>query len=313
MLPEAVSRGHEVTLPAIPGRAPSSPSATVHRAHLDVIPPIIHGTSGEDGSLRLPQMAQIPYGGAECWLPIQMDKEVTKLLAAAASRWYRVLVRAAETRAGESATIERVLREIGPRPSSSQPASATWVRISKVRSQRGARPTASARQPLRHQVLVERRVDAEVEVAVLGDEEAADVGAAGCDPGRLLVQVRRDGRRGLVPARGRKAPRPPACGEACPPGPSGCSKERESRGRLLPGPGERRDPPERGGSVPGYRRSPSTRVSGSPPSPLPGAARPDRSSSPSSATSHRSGRRHTYPTGGRDGTTLSIRGSRSPR
>ena len=53
MLPEAVVRGEEVTLPAIPGeRTLVSVEDGKPAARLDVVLPIIHGTGGEDGSLQ---------------------------------------------------------------------------------------------------------------------------------------------------------------------------------------------------------------------------------------------------------------------
>jgi D-alanine-D-alanine ligase len=85
--PQAGIQGREVSLPAVPGER------TLVGAHgdaavtgLDVVFPIVHGRGGEDGSLQgLLELADIPYvGSGVLGSSIQMDKEVSKRLLAAA-------------------------------------------------------------------------------------------------------------------------------------------------------------------------------------------------------------------------------------
>jgi D-alanine-D-alanine ligase len=177
MLPEAVARGDEVTLPAIPGEGTlvsvddGSPAA-----RLDVILPIIHGTGGEDGSLQgFLEMAGVPYVGAGVLgSAIQMDKDVTKRLLAAAGLPVvpGVRVRAAELRSGGADAVERVLTEIGL-PAFVKPAClGSSVGISKVRSR--AELLRGLEEAARYdtKMLVERAVNArEIEVAVLGNDQ----------------------------------------------------------------------------------------------------------------------------------------------
>jgi D-alanine-D-alanine ligase len=177
MLPEAVTCGDEVTLPAIPGESTLvSVDDGTPAARLDVILPIIHGTGGEDGSLQgFLEMAGIPYVGAGVLgSAIQMDKEVTKRLLAAAGLPVvpGVLVRAAELRAGAAGAVERASREIGL-PAFVKPAClGSSVGISKVRTpEELARGLAEAAR-YDTKILVERAVNArEIEVAVLGNDQ----------------------------------------------------------------------------------------------------------------------------------------------
>ena len=95
----------------------SGPGPPVPVARLDVILPIIHGTGGEDGSLQgFLEMAGIPYVGAGVLgSAIQMDKEVTKRLLAAAGLPVvpGALVRAAELRFAEVGPAEVHIAEVG--------------------------------------------------------------------------------------------------------------------------------------------------------------------------------------------------------
>ncbi len=177
MLPEAVVGGDEVTLPAIPGENTLvSVGDGRPAAQLDVILPIIHGTGGEDGSLQgFLEMAGVPYVGAGVLgSAIQMDKEVTKRLLATAGLPVvpGVLVRAAELRAGDTAAVERILREIGL-PAFVKPAClGSSVGISKVRSREELARGLVEAAHYDTKVLVERAVNArEIEVAVLGNQE----------------------------------------------------------------------------------------------------------------------------------------------
>jgi D-alanine-D-alanine ligase len=177
MLPEAVARGDEVTLPAIPGHSTLvSVGDGTPAAQLDVILPIIHGTGGEDGSLQgFLEMAGVPYVGAGVLgSAIQMDKEVTKRLLAAAGLPVvpAVLVRAAELRAGSAGPVERVLREIGL-PAFVKPAClGSSVGISKVRSREELVRGLEEAAHYDTKILVECAVNArEIEVAVLGNDD----------------------------------------------------------------------------------------------------------------------------------------------
>jgi len=174
MLPEAVVRGEEVTLPAIPGQntlvgvGDGRPAA-----RLDVILPIIHGTGGEDGSLQgFLEMAGVPYVGAGVLgSAIQMDKEVSKRLLSAAGLPVvpGVLVRAGEV--GSDSVAERVLRTIGV-PSFVKPAClGSSVGISKVHQRDELAPALAEAARYDTKILVERAVNArEIEVAVLGND-----------------------------------------------------------------------------------------------------------------------------------------------
>lgn len=176
MLPEAVVRGDEVTLPAIPGESTlvcvgdGRPAA-----RLDVILPIIHGTGGEDGSLQgFLEMAGVPYVGAGVLgSAIQMDKEVTKRLLAAAGIPVvpGVPIRASDLHRGDTAAIEMVLREIGL-PAFVKPAClGSSVGITKVRSREELSRGLAHAARYDTKILVERAVNArEIEVAVLGNE-----------------------------------------------------------------------------------------------------------------------------------------------
>src|SRR5262245_39520408 len=79
--------GREVRLPAVPGeRALVGARGESVVGRLDVVFPIVHGRGGEDGSLQgLLELAEVPYVGAGVLgSAIQMDKEVSKRLLAAA-------------------------------------------------------------------------------------------------------------------------------------------------------------------------------------------------------------------------------------
>jgi D-alanine-D-alanine ligase len=176
MLPEAVLRGEEVRLPAVPGDGTllaAEGGAPVGR--LDVILPIIHGTGGEDGCVQgFLELADVPYVGAGVLgSAIQMDKDVSKRLLAAAGLpvvpW--AVVRSEATRVATEEEADRTLGEIGL-PAFVKPASlGSSVGISK------AQDRGQLCEALRHaaryddKILVERAIDArELEVAVLGNQ-----------------------------------------------------------------------------------------------------------------------------------------------
>ena len=186
MLPESVVAGEEVRLPAVPGeRRLVAASDGRTAAEVDVILPIVHGTGGEDGSLQgFLELAGVPYVGAGVLgSAVQMDKEVTKRLLAAAGLPVvpGVLVRSEElaTPAAAAAAEDRALREIGL-PAFVKPAClGSSVGVAKVK-ERGALLSA-LREAARYdtKLLVERAVDGrEIEVGVLGNDrpEASAVG-----------------------------------------------------------------------------------------------------------------------------------------
>lgn len=176
MLPEAAVGAAEVRLPAVPGaRQLVAAEGGAPAAELDVILPIVHGTGGEDGSLQgFLELAGLPYVGAGVLgSALQMDKEVTKRLLAAAGLPVvpGVLVRKEELRAGAAEACERVIDALGL-PVFVKPAClGSSVGISKARTR--AELEAGLREAARYDVkiLVERAVDArEIEVGVLGNE-----------------------------------------------------------------------------------------------------------------------------------------------
>lgn len=142
-------------------------------SQLDVIFPIVHGRGGEDGSLQgLLELAGLPYvGSGVLGSSIQMDKEVSKRLLAAAGLpvldW--ILLNARELRRDADAAAERALAEVGL-PLFVKPANqGSSVGIHKV-----AQPDAllpALRDAARYDVKIvcERAVEArEIEVALLG-------------------------------------------------------------------------------------------------------------------------------------------------
>jgi D-alanine-D-alanine ligase len=172
-LPETALSGEEVSLPAVPGEArlvrrsggePTRP--------LDVVIPMVHGTGGEDGALQgFLELAGVPYvGSGVLGSALQMDKEVTKRLLAAAGLpvvpW--VAVRARELRRAPAAAAARAIAELGL-PVFVKPAClGSSVGVSKVT--RRERLEAALAEAARYdaKILVERAVDArEIEVGVL--------------------------------------------------------------------------------------------------------------------------------------------------
>lgn len=176
MLPEQVVEADEVQLPATPGRR-TLVSARDGRpaARLDVVFPIVHGTGGEDGSLQgFLELAGIPYVGAGVLgSALQMDKEVTKRLLAAAGLPVvpGVCVRRAELEGDGEAAARRALEAVGL-PAFVKPAClGSSVGISKVRHAEALLPALREAGRYDTKLLVERAVEArEIEVAVLGGD-----------------------------------------------------------------------------------------------------------------------------------------------
>jgi D-alanine-D-alanine ligase len=176
MLPEEVVRADEVRLPAVPGdRTLVSARDGRPAARLDVVFPIVHGTGGEDGSLQgFLELAGVPYVGAGVLgSAIQMDKEVTKRLLAAAGLPVvpGVCVRRAELERDARAAAARALEAIGL-PAFVKPAClGSSVGISKVRRPEELLPALQEAARYDAKILVGRAVDArEIEVAVLGND-----------------------------------------------------------------------------------------------------------------------------------------------
>lgn len=174
--PEAAVRGDEVLLPAIPGiqsLLPTSKSVDGRSIPLDVVFPIIHGTGGEDGSLQgLLELAGLPYVGAGVLgSAIQMDKDVTKRLLAAAGLpvvpWRVVRAGAAE----RSTDLEEMVRELGL-PLFVKPADlGSSVGITKVKHARDLGGAIAHALRYTRKVMIEQAIDArEIEIAVLGGE-----------------------------------------------------------------------------------------------------------------------------------------------
>jgi len=176
MLPEEVVRADEVQLPAVPGeRTLVSARDGRPAAQLDVVFPIVHGTGGEDGSLQgFLELAGVPYVGAGVLgSALQMDKEVTKRLLAAAGLPVvpGVCVRRSDVLRDADTLARTALEAIGL-PAFVKPAClGSSVGISRVAH--AGELAAALREAARYdaKILVERAVDArEIEVAVLGNE-----------------------------------------------------------------------------------------------------------------------------------------------
>jgi D-alanine-D-alanine ligase len=173
----AAVQGEEVHLPAVPGEQTIVSSEDPVRnpgRELDVIFPVIHGRGGEDGSLQgLLELAGVPYvGSGVLGSALQMDKEVTKRLLAAAdlpvTPW--VCVRTREL-GDAAAVVERILDEIGL-PLFVKPANqGSSVGISRVDDREALIPALRSAARFDTKILAERAIDGrEIEVALLGND-----------------------------------------------------------------------------------------------------------------------------------------------
>jgi D-alanine-D-alanine ligase len=170
--------GEEVRLPAVPGRAalvPVSAGDSRKVAELDVIFPIVHGRGGEDGSLQgLLELADVPYvGSGVLGSAIQMDKEVSKRLLAAAGIPVLpfVCVRSADlARAGEREAA-RVAEALGF-PVFVKPSNlGSSVGIHKVKTAAELLPALRDAARYDTKLVVERGIPArDVEIALLGND-----------------------------------------------------------------------------------------------------------------------------------------------
>lgn len=179
-----------VFLPAAAGsaslRAAIDAGADLDNAayRLDVIFPIIHGRSGEDGSLQgLLESVEIAYvGSGVLSSAVQMDKDFAKRLLAQAglpvTPWL-TFSNAELERDGIPAAAERAESEIGL-PAYVKPAnSGSSIGISRATTMAELVSAIAEARNYDSKVLVEASVDAhEVEVAVLGNDfpEASVVG-----------------------------------------------------------------------------------------------------------------------------------------
>jgi len=179
-------KGREVALTPIPDTPTLSPSseAGAPAIALDVIFPIIHGRSGEDGALQgLLELKEIAFvGSGVLGSAIQMDKDVTKKLLAQAGLpvvpW--VCFRHHELAADGLDEARQQIEEKLGYPVFIKPAnSGSSVGISKAMD--AAELASGLREATRHddKVLVEAGLDArELEVAVLGND-APEASVAG--------------------------------------------------------------------------------------------------------------------------------------
>jgi len=174
-LPENVEQSEEVTLPAVAGqRELLSVQGGRKAMALDVILPIVHGSGGEDGSLQgFLELVGLPYvGSGVLGSAVQMDKEITKRLLAAAGLPVvpGELVRRDALARNEASEVERVLQSL-PLPLFVKPAClGSSVGISRVASREALAPALREAARYDAKVLVEQAVAArEIEVAVLGN------------------------------------------------------------------------------------------------------------------------------------------------
>ena len=167
---EGYSSLGEETEPGLLGSA----AALAELASVDVVFPIVHGESGEDGSLQgLLELAELPYVGSGVAASARgMDKTLMReSLGAAGLPQPRYLVLSADGPPPE-AQQERVAREIGF-PCFVKPASCgSSVGVSRVAGASGLAAAIEAAGRYDRSVLVERALSGrEVECAVLGNRE----------------------------------------------------------------------------------------------------------------------------------------------
>jgi D-alanine-D-alanine ligase len=174
--PQAGIQGREVRLPAVPGeRSLVSVSGEAAVTELDVVFPIVHGRGGEDGSLQgLLELAEIPYvGSGVLGSAIQMDKEVSKRLLAAAGLPVLpfVCVRKAELARDPRGCAERVFAAL-QLPVFVKPANlGSSVGIHKVKRAADLLPALEDAVRYDPKIVVEQGIAArDVEIALLGND-----------------------------------------------------------------------------------------------------------------------------------------------
>ena len=174
---QAAVKGEEVDLPVAPGEhtlIPVGEADLKSGRTFDVIFPVIHGRGGEDGSLQgLLELAGIPYVGAGVLgSAIQMDKEVSKRLLAAAGLPVTpgTCVRANQLGDG-AAVVDALVEELGTSVFVKPANQGSSVGISKVESREDLLPALRDAARYDTKILVERAIDArEIEVALLGND-----------------------------------------------------------------------------------------------------------------------------------------------
>jgi D-alanine-D-alanine ligase len=165
-----------VRLPAVPGeRKLIGVSGETAVTGLDVVFPIVHGRGGEDGTLQgLLELAELPYVGAGVLgSAIQMDKEVSKRLLAAAGLPVLpyVCIRKAELARDPRGCVDRVLGALRL-PVFVKPANlGSSVGIHKVKAPEQLLPALEDAVRYDPKVVVEQGIAArDVEIALLGDD-----------------------------------------------------------------------------------------------------------------------------------------------
>ncbi|MEM7413248.1 MAG: D-alanine--D-alanine ligase family protein [Myxococcota bacterium] len=174
--PHAALQGDEVLLPAAPGGGAlvaTGQGGAV--AELDVVFPIIHGRGGEDGSLQgLLEMAEVAYvGSGVLGSAVQMDKEVSKRLLAAANLPvlpYRC-VRETDVAGNAEAVVTEILEALSL-PVFVKPANlGSSVGIHRVTEADALLPALQDALRYDPKLLVEQGIAArDVEVALLGND-----------------------------------------------------------------------------------------------------------------------------------------------
>ncbi len=155
---------------------------------VDVIFPVLHGENGEDGTVQgLFELSGIPYVGCGvCASAASMDKSVTKLIAATTG------VRQAEwltlRRSAFQADPQKMCRRITEKidyPIFIKPCSTgSSVGVSKVKTEAELMPALETAFKYDRKVLAEEFINGmEVEVAVLGNEDAKAATAGEIDAG----------------------------------------------------------------------------------------------------------------------------------
>lgn len=155
---------------------------------VDVIFPVLHGENGEDGTVQgLFQLSGIPFVGCGvCASAASMDKSVTKLIAATTgvrqADWLTLHRSAFQA---DAAGMCRAITEKIDYPIFIKPCSTgSSVGVSKVKTEAELMPALEAAFKYDRKVLAEEFINGrEVEVAVLGNENAKAATAGEIDAG----------------------------------------------------------------------------------------------------------------------------------
>lgn len=159
------------------GRQPARAGSAPDSEPLDVIFPLVHGISGEDGTLQgLLEMADLPYVGAGVLgSSVGMDKDVSRRLFVhqGLPAVETICLRRSEWEGADRPAIARRVHEVVGWPCFVKPAgSGSSVGVSKVRTESELAAALDLAFQYDLKALVERAVNArEIEVAVLGNVE----------------------------------------------------------------------------------------------------------------------------------------------